>query len=160
LNIGAGAVQPNNFATYSDINIGVRFEEVTSFLNYSDVNVGVPLTLSRIAYQYSDVNVDTTSPKPHIWWIRPDFGREGYLFNIYGHGFGLFQGQYGGIVKLGDYVCPVIRWERVAAVAPPNLIVKGDEPEDDIIKPEHGWIVVVVPTHAVTDYVQITLEGA
>jgi hypothetical protein len=55
-------------------------------------------------------------PEPHIWWIRPEQGKEGYLFNIFGHGFGQVQGLYDGLVYLGGLLCPVVRWVLVPAV--------------------------------------------
>lgn len=143
---------------YVDLNVGVEHLPLTSIV-YSDMNVGIERLLLT-AIQYSDMNVRTDlTPVPHIWWIRPEQGRWGYGFNIYGHGFGSFQGEFDGTVKLGDFTCQVVEWQRIPAVPPPDTIIRADDPADDIIKPEHGWIFVIVPQNSVSAMVKVVLDG-
>lgn len=114
LNVGVGPFdQAQPFAFwYSDLNVGVRLDQILAAA-YSDLNVYIP-TGSYATANYADMNVTSERPTPHIWWIRPEQGREGYLFNIFGHGFGSVQGQYDGLVYLGGLLCPVIRWTLVS----------------------------------------------
>lgn len=158
MNVGRPALERMEaVVVYEDMNVGIRavWRLVAS---YADLNVYPPTSTLRSAH-YADLNVTADTPSPHIWWIRPEQGREGYVFNIYGHGFGAFQGEHDGRVFLGDLVCPVIHWERIPALSPPDAIVRADDPDDDLIRPEHGWIVVVVPQNAVSGLVKVILEG-
>jgi hypothetical protein len=119
-----------------------------------------PVIRLHNAIHYADFNVRADIvPVPHIWWIRPEQGRWGYGFNIYGHGFGSFQNEYNGTVKLGDFTCQVVEWQEIPAVPPPDTIVRADDPADDIIKPEHGWIFVIVPQNSVSAMVKVILNG-
>jgi hypothetical protein len=144
--------------SYIDMNVGVQPKPMGT-VAYTDMNVGPVIIFNRAAVQYADMNVRSDiTPTPHIWWIRPEQGRWGYGFNIYGHGFGSFQNEYDGVVKLGDFTCQVVEWQEIPAVSPPDTIVRADDPEDDIIKPEHGWIFVIVPSNSVTAMVRVILE--
>ena len=113
-------------AAYSDLNVGILPELVASVV-YSDLNIHPVLRAMRTAV-YSDLNIDTSQPDPTIWWIRPEEGKEGYVFNIYGHGFGDFQGQYGGKVRLGNLVCAISRWEKVPAELRTGTVVVSGKP--------------------------------
>lgn len=157
MNVGAEEVLPT-LARYSDLNVGLNPGWLLS-ARYTDLNV-YPPTGEFLTAKYSDLNVDSTlRPIPHIWWIRPEQGREGYVFHVYGHGFGAFQTEWDGKVVLGALVCPVIRWERITALDPPDQIMRADDPVNDLRDPEHGWITVVVPVNAVSGMVQVVLEG-
>lgn len=133
VNIGVEPLQALNAHAYFDLNIGVGNEqELAAFLAYFDLNIGAEVR-SKLAAEYTHVNIYTPTgtyrasaytdlnaltdltPTPHIWWIRPEQGREGYVFNIYGHGFGDFQNQHNGTVMLGNIACAIARWERVPA---------------------------------------------
>lgn len=134
LNVGVENVVSRGDYSYVDVNVGVKFTQARSDSKYIDLNVGVPEVLftpasyadlnvgaQRNLYQpaaYADLNVlvDGT-PVPRIWWVRPEQGKEGYLFNIYGHGFGEFQGEHNGKVVLGSLDCAIARWETI----PPTL---------------------------------------
>lgn len=159
LNIGADIDSETHVTTsYIDLNVGVE-PKLQGTVQYSDFNVGPVIRLHN-AIHYADFNVQADIvPVPHIWWIRPEQGRWGYGFNIYGHGFGSFQNEYNGTVKLGDFTCQVVEWQEIPAVPPPDTIVRADDPADDIIKPEHGWIFVIVPQNSVSAMVKVILNG-
>ena len=99
-------------AAYLPMNVGIQ-DNLKISAEYITLNV-YPPTGKHQAATYLDLNMVTDqTPTPHIWWIRPEQGREGYVFNIYGHGFGDFQNQYDGKVRIGNLVCPIARWEKV-----------------------------------------------
>lgn len=158
MNIGAPLSAPAVTAQYTEMNVGVlpKWKQTTA---YSDFNVYRP-TGNHSTLVYSDMFVNNDKPHPNIWWIRPEQGREGYLFHIFGHGFGDFQGQYDGVVRLGNLLCPVVRWTRVPAEnVPPEarIISKGTGVEPDRINVEYGWLTVVVPPGAVSALVRVIL---
>ncbi len=138
VDINIGIEQPSTIdvlAAYLDMNVGIETTSLLPLVRYLDLNVGVESKLKLAAeymnlnvypptgtYQaavYTDLNMVTDeTPVPHIWWIRPEQGKEGYVFNIYGHGFGAFQNEYNGEVRLGNLVCSISRWE----IVPPGLV--------------------------------------
>lgn len=182
IDLNIGVLQPvvlDTATAYLDMNIGVfPHTELTTLVSYLDINVGVMEHLKIAAeylnlniyqptgeYQaaiYADLNmVSDETPVPHIWWVRPEQGKEGYVFNIFGHGFGEFQNQYDGIVKLGNLTCAIARWEVVprSALTDADLrIIRGMGLDPDEITVEHGWVVAIVPTGAVSSMVQVVLE--
>ena len=135
INIGIENVPTLNALAYLEMNIGVSDASVFSLVKYLQLNVGV-MSGSKLAAEYTNLNVypptgrykaaaytdlftvSNETPIPHIWWIRPEQGREGYVFNIYGHGFGSAVTAFNGRVKLGNLVCAIARWE----VVPPKLV--------------------------------------
>lgn len=182
VDMNIGVVLPivlDSTVAYLDINVGVEpespLDELVRYLNinvgvmpqwrvgaeYSEMNVYQP-TGPLLSAHYSDINaVSGETPAPHIWWVRPEQGREGYVFNIYGHGFGEFQNQYDGIVKLGNLTCQIVRWEVVArsALSDADLkIIHGMGLDPDQITVEHGWLVAVVPSGAVSSNIRVILE--
>lgn len=134
LNLGVLTASPIRAAVaYSEMNVGIPPSSPLA-VSYSDLNVGIipgwrlvgaysDLNISpqfgELRFvSYSEMNVDSTlQPDPVIWWIRPEQGKEGYVFNIYGHGFGDFQNEFDGKVRLGDLIAPIAKWERVPAQA-------------------------------------------
>jgi hypothetical protein len=144
-------------AAYADMNFGVvpGWKMVAT---YSDLNIHPILeVLARAAY--ADMTVTTDQPSPVIWWIRPEQGKEGYIFNIYGHGFGDFQNQYNGKITLGNLVCQISKWEKVPENSSLDKVIKhGQALDPDEITTEHGWIVAIVPTGAVSAMVKVVLE--
>ena len=137
LDINVGVVNIRNPVTvaYVEMNIGVLRSTKFPLTQYSEMNIGVPSKVKLLA-EYTDMNVypvlgrpslaaytdlnavTDLTPEPHIWWIRPEQGKEGYVFNIYGHGFGAFQGEHDGKVQLGNLVCSIANWQ----VVPPGLV--------------------------------------
>lgn len=159
MNIGAADTH-YEAAQYTDLNVGILPRWVLD-ARYVDMNIYPPTGEFR-TLRYTDFEITTDIPVPHIWWVRPEQGREGYVFHIYGHGFGDFQGQHGGSVFLGVLRCPVVRWVRVPAVFADDadrLIKHGQGLDPDEITVEHGWITVTVPVGAVSAMVKVVLEG-
>lgn len=135
-NVGQSYTQPHNYAAayidfnvgmldvpktadalYIDENIGASFPlPLAAIAAYVDENVGLDVNSTKAATAYMDVDIDSSAhPTPHIWWIVPVQGREGWLFHLYGHGFGDQQSEFGGRVLINDIQAGVIEWERVAA---------------------------------------------
>lgn len=160
MNIGAALVSHMDGVVYSDLNVGImpKWRQTAA---YSDLNI-YPPTGQFKASVYSDVNVDTSQPVPHLWWIRPEQGREGYVFHLFGHGFGAFENAYDGTVYLGGLACQVTRWLMVPDVTTDpsqHIIIHGQGLDPDVITVEHGWITVVVPPGAISAMVKVVLEG-
>lgn len=181
IDINIGVETPTHLdstVSYLEMNIGIEPTEMLDTIQYAEMNVGVsenlklaaeystlnvfPPTGEYLAAHYSALNVVTDeTPVPHIWWIRPEQGKEGYVFNIYGHGFGQFQNEFDGIVKLGNLTCAITRWEvmpRSALTDADLKIMHGMGLDPDEITVEHGWIVAIVPTGAVSSMVTVVLE--
>lgn len=177
-NVGVGQAQAASAVQYVHMNVGIENLSGLDAFRYAEMNIGiptVPLNASRytdfnihprvgnyIATKYSDLLVTTGKPIPHIWWVRPVQGREGYAFHIFGHGFGSIQGQYSGKVRLGALDCEILRWEAFPAQPVPvggHVIKQGVALEDDRITTEYGRIVAVVPDNAVSAGVTVSLEG-
>lgn len=119
MNIGLSEEQSQpTAAAYTEMNVGIE-DLAMQVAIYTDLNIGPALSPYRTAIYtaiYTDLNTVTDeTPIPHIWWIRPEQGREGFVFNIYGQGFGAFQNEYDGVVRLGNLVCAIARWETVPA---------------------------------------------
>lgn len=128
MNVGVEqkATLPNT-AFYLPMNIGIQDNPKISS-EYLTLNV-YPPTGKYQAATYLDLNmVSDQTPTPHIWWIRPEQGKEGYVFNIYGHGFGDFQNQYDGTVRIGNLVCTVARWEKVPATPLYGVVAVSGRP--------------------------------
>jgi len=125
MNVGVETVSPLPVARYLNLNVGIE-SNLKLAAEYMNMNV-FPPTGDYQAAVYTDLNAVTDeTPVPHIWWIRPEQGKEGYVFNIYGHGFGAFQNEYDGEVHLGNLVCAIARWETVpAAVVASTVKVSG-----------------------------------
>ena len=178
MNVGV-AVEWSNATAYLDMNVGVAEQDpVGSVVAVADLNVGVdvvwvqttsyadlniaPALGAYLPTRYADLNVAAGKPTPHLWWIRPEQGREGYVFHLYGHGFGAFQAEWDGRVHLGSLICPVIRWLVVPATftsSEDQIISHGSGLEQDQITVEYGWITVLVPVGAVSAMVKVVLEG-
>lgn len=126
MNIGVAAATSRNSTLPVELNIGVALKAFKPAL-YSDMNIG-PQAGRYKPTVYTDINVVSGQPTPHIWWIRPEQGKEGYVFNIYGHGFGQYQGQYNGQVKLGNLVCAVANWSVVPAPIRPGVVRASGTP--------------------------------
>lgn len=118
MNVGVDpAALDLNLAAYAEMNVGVEPTPMGATA-YTDLNVGPNFGALRVA-AYTDFNAVTDeTPIPHIWWIRPEQGKEGFVFNIYGQGFGAFQGEFDGRVMLGALQCSISRWE----IVPPELL--------------------------------------
>lgn len=179
LNIGASYLDATGAIAYIDLNVGMpETTELMVVATTVDLNVGVlsqwkqtqsyadlnvyPPTEPYNPMRYADLNVSPGVPTPHIWWIRPEQGLEGYVFHIFGHGFGAFPGEYSGTVYLGALACQVVEWliEPDTSTGPEDrVIIHGQGLDPDVITVEHGRITVVVPFGAVSAMVKVVLEG-
>ena len=143
LNIGVENVTPiKRVVQYVDFNIGLEPVEILDAVGYADFNVGLE-PQPREGAEYSDFNMHTnpgqyrrgvyldfnidpeTSPVPHIWYIRPQYGKEGLIFNVYGQGLGITQDEFDGKVMLNELECAVTQWMVVPAQATRVLRVGG-----------------------------------
>jgi hypothetical protein len=100
-------------------------------------------------------DVDTSTPTPHIWYVYPSFGREGWEFRIIGFGFGDTQGTYSGTVTLNALAVSVIGWALIAE-EDPDLIINGVA---DIAQPVHQEITATVPLGASSGLVVVCTDG-
>ncbi len=131
--------------SYVEMNVGVELRPF-SVAEYIDLNIGPKLGVYQAA-EYMDLNVVTNQvPTPHIWWIRPEQGKHGYVFNIYGHGFGQYQGQYSGKVRLGNLVCSIARWEIVPSTPVATTITVSGKPRATSSTTAIPWVALVNPT--------------
>lgn len=105
--------------------------------------------LYALAYLTSDV------PTPHIWYVFPSFGREGWEFKVVGYGFGDTQGTYNGAVLLNALGCSVLSWTAVAESSTDLTI----DPVTDIAEPIHQEVRCVVPAGAESGLVFVTTDA-
>ena len=128
MNVGAETVTHPQLMRYVAMNVGVE-SKVKLSAEYMPMNV-YPPTGEYQAAAYTDLNMVTDqTPQPHIWWIRPEQGKEGYVFNIYGHGFGPSRGSYDGKVRLGNYECAIARWEVIPASPRSGVVTAEGTPK-------------------------------
>lgn len=116
VNVGMSLPAALKGSAYVESNIGASFPETLNGFNYLQVNIGAVIAGTPDAGRYyveSDVTED--APTPVIWWIRPEQGREGWVFHIFGHGFGASRAEYDGRVFLGDLEASSTIWETVPA---------------------------------------------
>lgn len=102
---------------------------------------------------YGDVNTDT--PEPVLWFLLPDFGREGDGFRLYCYGVGEFQATFDGDVEL-DWG-GITSWQSITIVSwesfPATVDAYGPDrlfDEDPVhIDMEHTIIEAVIPAGTV-----------
>ena len=87
-------------------------------------------------------NVTDDTPVPHIWYLFPTFGREGWEFKIVGYGFGDTQGEHTGTARLNALAVGIISWAGFAEV---GLGMEID-PAIDLANPVHQEVAATVPT--------------
>jgi hypothetical protein len=113
---------------------------------------GLTISFRRYLYLLAG-DVDTTTPTPHIWYLFPTFGREGWEFRIVGYGFGDSQAAFGGSATLNGLAVAVISWELVAAT---GLAI---DPLDDTAEPVHQLIRATVPAGGSSGLVIVCTDG-
>jgi hypothetical protein len=79
---------------------------------------------------------------PHIWYLFPTFGREGWEFKIVGYGFGDTQGTHTGTARLNALAVGIIAWAGFAAIGVGMEI----DPAIDLANPVHQEVRATVPT--------------
>lgn len=100
-------------------------------------------TIDFRRYHYLLGNVTTDTPTPHIWYLFPTFGREGWEFKIVGYGFGDTQGTYANaLARLNALTVGIISWQGFAEAASTLII----DPDNDVAEPVHQEIRATVPT--------------
>jgi hypothetical protein len=99
-------------------------------------------------------DVDTTTPTPHIWYLFPTFGREGWEFKIVGYGFGDTQGEHTGTARLNALAVGIISWAVFAEVGSGMEI----DPAIDLANPIHQEIAATVPTGGVSGLVFVETD--
>ena len=115
---------------------------------------GYTIDFDRFLYLLAgDVNTDT--PTPHIWYVFPSFGEEGWEYRIVGYGFGDTQGTYSGTVTLNGLASGVIAWTAVAEASPDLTI----NPTTDVAEPVHQLVRAVVPAGATSGPVIVCTDG-
>jgi len=116
-NVGISDASLLQDAMYVNENVGVHVPyPLDNTAAYFDENVGPDVQSTKAATAYIDMDVDSSQhPVPYVWWIVPVQGREGWLFHVFGHGFGDSQAEYNGEVLLNDLSGGILVWERVPA---------------------------------------------
>jgi hypothetical protein len=99
--------------------------------------------------------VDGSTPTPHIWYLFPTFGREGWEFRIIGYGFGDTQPTYSGTGKLNALAVGIISWELVGAVGMGLEI----DPAIDLANPIHQLIRATVPAGGTSGVVVVCTDA-
>jgi hypothetical protein len=161
-NVGVLVVDARESYGYVDESAGPASGDRLEGYGYVYENVGVSLIDAREAHGYGywgDVSANT--PVPHIWYLRPNYGREGWESRAVGHGFGATQATYAGQILLNALAGGIVQWHRVDALAgrpdpdPDRQII----PDDDVATPEHQEIRWTVPAGGVSGVVKVTTNG-
>lgn len=155
LNVGVETTTDPDAAATSDTNVGVETTPDPDAAGYVDLNTGVHQTQAGNTAQYGAYgDVDTSTPTPHIWFIRPPGGAVGDGVQIIGHGFGPDQAAYNGQLQHAgptpeDWVpTPVTNWTQ--AGAGPDAYGPGRviDPVAGIAVTEHQRIDFTIPETA------------
>lgn len=112
-------------------------------------------TVDFARYLYAQAFTTDDVPTPHIWYVYPDFGREGWEFKVIGYGFGDTQATYNGTVLLNALGCSVIDWQGIAETSPDLTI----DPVNDIAEPVHQQVRAVVPADAESGLIFICTDA-
>ena len=159
---GGGAPDGSNITfarfLYLLANIGVGFTPTDDPPGGWGPGGGAPAdgnTRDFARFLYLLANIDTTTPTPHIWYVFPAFGSEGWEFRVIGYGFGDTQPTFAGTVTLNATPAGVTSWELVAETSP-NLTIN---PTLDVAEPIHQLIRAVVPIGATSGLVVVCTDG-
>lgn len=155
-NVGVSISNTKEGHGYQYENVGVSIANAREGHGYQYVNAGVNTPNAREGYGWQYLgDVDTSSPTPHVWYLRPDYGREGWEFKVVGNGFGDTQPTYSGEVLLSALLCGVIDWRKVAAGTDaygPNRTI---DPPADSANVERQEVRVTVPPGAASGLVKV-----
>lgn len=156
LNVGVEITPEDNWAAYVYSNIGIEIILEDNWAAYVYSNIGVEITLEDnwAAYVYvGDVN--TLTPTPTIWFLLPNYGRDGDGISIYGFGFGDLQATYSGTVQI-DWG-GVIGWQTIGVVTWQTFPPTADAYTEDrvldssipMIDMQHQVVEIIVPPGAI-----------
>jgi len=106
-------------------------------------------------YLHHLANITTDTPTPHIWYVFPSFGREGWEFRIIGYGFGDTQGTYTGSATLDGLGLSILTWQLIAESSADLTI----DPIADIAEPIHQEIRTQVPVGGTSGLVIVCTDG-
>ncbi len=136
-------------------NVGVGFDPTDG--GAADWTTGPPdgFTIDFNRTLYLLALVDATTPTPHIWYLFPTFGREGWEFKIVGYGLGDTQGEFTGTARLNALAVGIISWAGFAEVASTLVI----DPSTDIAEPVHQEVRATVPTGGVSGLVFVETDA-
>jgi len=154
INVGVDISHDQSTAETLTLNTGVDIEHDQAAAETVTANVGVDAEHDQAATGYIYTFQTGDVPTPHIWYLRPNFGREGWEYKVVGHGFGATQGTYAAAqVLLNTLGCSIISWATIAATDtyPTHHI---DENNDDVTV-EHEEIRAIVPTGATSGLVTV-----
>ncbi len=115
---------------------------------------GDGFTIDFRRYLYLQAFVEATTPTPHIWYLFPTFGREGWEFKIVGYGFGDTQVEHTGTARLNALAVGIISWAGLAEV---GLGMEID-PAIDLANPIHQEVRATVPTGGVSGLVFVETD--
>lgn len=156
INVGIQPILDADVAEYVNLNAGVQITLDADAVEYVNINTGVEITRKSDGLEYGyvgDVNTDT--PNPHIWFLRPNYGREGDGVSIVGFGFGDLVSTFSGVVEVdwggvtGWQSVPVVSWQTF----PPTVDAYGPDRTlnefTNEIDMQHTTIEIVVPPGAI-----------
>lgn len=120
-------------SVYIDENVGMVFDTIYDDAVYLDLNVGIGTVVPLIfasefldenitpswgenvaAAVYMDIDIDPSKhPVPHLWWVVPEHGQEGWIFHLFGHGFGQSQSEFAGRVLVNELQSGIVDWSLI-----------------------------------------------
>lgn len=141
---------------YDFSNVGyVQADNRTSWLyDFSNVGATTPTDGRSYLYDFCDVKAGLT-PEPHIWFVRPTYGKEGWEFDIVGYGFGATQATWSALVKLNAVTCPVDLWLDVPSEPWPHTIDESTNTAD----PPHQRVTCQVPVGGQSGPITVQTDG-
>lgn len=147
VNVGPDSPNTREAPARLEVNVGPDSPNTREGSARLEKNVGVATPNAREAYARGEFgDVSTNVPTPHIWYVRPTFGREGWEFKVVGHGFGATEITYADAkVLLNALECGVIDWDTIAGTADALIAARRIDPPADDVDPEHEEIRATVP---------------
>lgn len=136
---------------YVYVNCGLFLQQTQEGHGYVYENIGVELPPLEDGIEYVYLFVTTDTPDPVLWFLRPNFGRDGDGFRLYCFGVGEFQATFSGVVEL-DWG-GVTGWQTITVVSWQTIPANGDAygPDRTFDEPtahidmEHTIIEAVIP---------------
>lgn len=135
------------------LNVGVLLVQERDVTSTEQVyeNVGFLLTSDpdSVGYVYEG-DVSTNPPTPVVWFLKPNYGREGDGFEIVGWGFGTTSTEYSASVQIeltpGTWTTlPIINFQVISATSNAYNSNRVLNEVTGVIDPQHAQIAVVIP---------------